>query len=245
MIAISPSLSPHMFFSWLLDRLYPPCCLGCEALLDSQLPPLCTHYWGRLPFSVEEMSNEKEVSTRLGGYLPLVRGAALFPFIKGSYVQRIVHKIKYTNRSRAAYQLGVFLGYQWRYFPETHTIDKVISVPLHPRRQSLRGYNQSQCIAEGISKALGIPSYSKALHRIQATAPQKGKTTDQRWRNVTNVFTLCTTSSWAGSHVLLVDDVLTTGATLTACAQALVAQGVTKVSVAVLSVALSNDSISL
>lgn len=157
----------------------------------------------------------------LAGRLPVKNATCLFEFEKQGRVQRLLHALKYEDQQA----LGEFMGKQLyesiansSFFED---IDVIVPVPLHPNKIKQRGYNQSACFAKGISDASGIPVNTSILMRTGETSTQTKKKKFERWENVGSVFTLTDHSILQNKHVLLVDDVITTGATIEGCWQAL------------------------
>lgn len=159
---------------------------------------------------------------------PIVRGMALLAFEPKGLSGILIHEIKYNHRKDLARALGRLMGQQWMERGLLEGIDVIVPVPLHWRRRWSRGYNQSNEIAKGMSAVSGIPVRSKAIKRRRNNRSQTKMKRENRWGNVTGLFALVegkAATSLAGKHVLLVDDVITTGATLTALG-ALIADGV-------------------
>lgn len=157
---------------------------------------------------------------------------SLLYFKKGARVQNIIHSLKYKGRKDLGIKLGIMIAERLLMSAGYAGIDLIIPVPLHRTRESLRGYNQSLCIAKGISKTLNVPVNSISLLRKKATASQTKKGRYKRFENMQCVFSVAHSEALKGKHILLVDDVITTGATLEACGIALFEAGIEKLSVA-------------
>ncbi|MGB0356695.1 MAG: ComF family protein [Cytophagales bacterium] len=223
------------FFHPLLALLFPPCCLACDEPLCYGEKTLCTFCFSSLPQGLTPWDARYGISARLWGGMHLVQATALFPFQKGSPVQRLIYKIKYKNQYRAAAHIGAYYGNLLK-ATMPQPVDGIIPVPLHSARMRKRGYNQSEWLAKGISKATGWPCYQDWLVRKVNTSTQTNKTRLERSQNVSNAFQLASAVDPVGKHLLLVDDLVTTGATLKACAHAFGAYH-TRISVAVLGMA--------
>jgi ComF family protein len=151
-------------------------------------------------------------------------------FKKGNSVQQILHEIKYKNNIELAQFIGTYYGSILK--NERLHWDAVAAIPLHKSKLKKRGYNQSGFIAAGLAQALGIEDISSELLRLKATETQTRKHRFERWENVEEVFALREPTVFEGKHILLVDDVITTGATLEACGKIILQAPGTKLSVA-------------
>ena len=216
----------------LLDLIYPPRCLGCEARTESPELPLC----GRCLQSMERAPT-MGVAARLDR-LPVGRGAlrhafALWVFDKGGTLQAVQHAFKYQNRPRYGVSLGQLMGEAYEdAYPSP---DGVVPVPLHRTRKLERGYNQSRMLGQGLADSLDVPLRASLLDRPRPTRSQTNLSRQARWQNVRDAF--AATDAAADEHWLLVDDVLTTGSTAVAAAQALHDAGAEAVSFAALALA--------
>jgi ComF family protein len=155
---------------------------------------------------------------------------AWYYFQKGGSVQKIIHELKYNNRKNIGYDLGYLIGTALQN-SGFNKIDLIIPVPLHKIQYSKRGYNQSETIALGLSRGLDKPVDTKTLYRTVDNPTQTNKHRYQRWYNVKGVFALNNTENIQNKHILLVDDVITTGATIEACVTTLMKANNVKVSV--------------
>jgi ComF family protein len=158
---------------------------------------------------------------------------SLFNYQKGNQVQDVLSLIKYQQKTRFAQFLGAKLAEQ---IPKQVQFDFIIPVPLHPKKKKLRGFNQSALIAKGIQERINVPVNERILKRVAHNPSQTTVTKYERWENVKDIFKLIKPSRIEGRHVLLVDDVLTTGATIEACLKQLLTVDGCSVSVATLAV---------
>jgi len=181
---------------------------------------------------------ENEFTQRLWGRLPLVSGAAFLYFTRKSAVQRTLHELKYRNNPEVGRRLGVEFGRKLREVEQYRTVDVIIPVPLHPDKQRSRGYNQSTVFAQGIAESLNVPVLESALRRREFTSTQTRKKRMERHTNVSQVFEVAHTAKLEGKHILLVDDVLTTGATLEGCGSALLSVPSVRLSCATVAIAV-------
>ena len=164
--------------------------------------------------------------------MPFNAVMAEFFFSKTGKVQHLVHGLKYHGCRENGVFLGQEIGKSLLQAADYQGIDYIIPIPLHPKKEKIRGYNQSHVIAEGISEIINIPIAEKCLVRRVFTDTQTRKTRDERWENVKDIFELKNAEKLQNKHVLLVDDVLTTGATLMSAGKALMQVEGIKISVA-------------
>ena len=147
--------------------------------------------------------------------------------------------MKYGGRKDLGEVMGRFMAAELSATGFFSDVDVIVPVPLHPRKQKMRGYNQSECIARGVSAVTGIPVDTASVARMRHTETQTRKSSYERWENVDGIFCLRRADAFARKHVLIIDDVLTTGATTTACADALKEVEGVRISVLTLAVAAS------
>ncbi len=201
-----------------LGLIYPPLCLGCDDRLPDPEPavPLCDACLRSIPRADADL-----LADRLGDFPDGPAGFdhafALWLFDEGTTLQRVQHAVKYHNRPTLGVRLGRWVGEGLREqaFPAP---DLVVPVPLHRVRELERGYNQSERLARGIADVLGAEVGDGLLVRQRATRSQTTLDKKARWRNVAEAFALRDPAAVAGRRVLLVDDVITTGATVVAAA---------------------------
>lgn len=209
----------------LRDLAYPPVCLGCGQRAGGAWSPLCTACRRRL-----EPADRAAIAAELSALPEPVVFASVrvcWVFDKGGPLQAVQHALKYGNRPRYGHLLGHDLARLWRGAPALP--DLVVPLPLHRLRRLERGYNQSEALAEGMAAALGLVCRPDLLVRHRPTRSQTRLSTPQRWRNVARAFVAPCPTALAGRSVALVDDVITTGATLSAAAAALFDAGAAEV----------------
>lgn len=204
-----------------MGLLYPGLCCTCRAVLLYGEKYLCTHCRVSLPKTGFELYRDNRLSQLFWGRMYIETGAALFYFEKGDRVQDLIHRFKYRGDKELGLYLAYCLGQHLRSSPLYDGIDLVLPVPLHPLRMRKRGFNQSAIIADGIARALELPSPSGLLVRKQETSTQTRKSRYKRWENVSRAFSTPHPALLENKRVLLVDDVITTGSTLEACGQQL------------------------
>ncbi len=202
---------------------FPDSCAGCNTSLLGTEEILCTRCLATLPKTSQcKNPSGNPVWQRLLGRVSLQHAYAYLYFTKGGMVQNMLHKLKYHNRKDIGQKLGEVLAEELLHTGIDLNYNMIVPVPLHQTRLRKRGYNQSTCFAEGLSQGLGIPVREDIMERITATNTQTRKSRIKRWENVNEVFRLRAAHEVKEQHILLVDDVITTGATIEACARELV-----------------------
>lgn len=215
----------------IIRLFYPAICPGCGQPLLKNENVLCLGCEIKLPRTGFLIHPENPVEKIFWGRLPLNHASAFLYFRKSGLAQNLMHRLKYKNHRELGIRLGYMAGIEYRDVLKTMAIDALTVVPLHSKKLKTRGYNQSQLVAEGFSLATGIPLLTGVLVRQHASETQTKKKRYERWENIENLFDVADTGSVAGKHILLIDDVITTGATIEACGKALVAVPDTRLSV--------------
>ena len=226
-----------MFIAWfndLLSLLFPRICQGCGCQLKRQEEVLCLMCRAKLPRTGFSKHEDNPVAEVFWGRANLISATSFLFFNKGGSVQHLIHLLKYKNKKETGVYLGQLFGYELKESPLFNNIDVIIPVPLHPRKEKMRGYNQSYCIASGMGLSMEKPVEKDNLVRVVHTTSQTKKSRYDRWVNVKDIFQVRDPEAVRNKHILLVDDVLTTGATLEASATVLLAVDDVKVSVATL-----------
>jgi ComF family protein len=211
---------------------FPNYCLGCRDGLVHGEEILCTTCLGELPRLDYYATDDNPITNRFVMRLPIKHGWALLKFQKSGIVQNLLHELKYNNHPEIGIKLGKILAANALQYGFGNEFDLLIPVPLHKSRLRTRGYNQSGMIAKGISEVLNAPYDDSCMIRLAATKTQTKKSKIDRWENVSEVFQVNTPNRIAGKRILLVDDVITTGATLEACAHRLLEAGASELSIA-------------
>ncbi len=214
-----------------ISLFFPRYCLACSNSLVGNEETLCTRCIVHLPKTRYDME-DNPVKDRLAGRLPLVYGVAFLKLKKGGVVQKMLHQLKYKHHPEIGVKLGKVFGHELKNCGFSEAFDLIIPVPLHASRMRKRGYNQSAKFAEGLGYVLNIPWDESISVRRRSTKTQTNKSKLDRWENVRDVFAVAQSDQILGKRILLVDDVITTGATLEACGMHLVNSGCAQLSVA-------------
>jgi ComF family protein len=222
-----------------ISLFFPHLCYACDDALRKNEDVLCSICLNTLPKTDFHLKEDNLVAKIFWGRANIHAATAYYYFHKGDKVQHLIHQLKY----KGARKVGIFIGEQMGYELKNNTpfssVDIIVPVPLHPKKEKKRGYNQSAMFGLGLSKGLHKPMNTKILHRRKFTETQTRKTRSERWENVESVFSVQTPEVYAGKHILLVDDVITTGSTLEACIHALETIPNVKISIAALATAMS------
>ena len=209
------------FFEDFLNLIYPRTCAACGNTLFRHEEVLCSHCIIHLPKTFYHSDEENPLFMLFWGKIPLEMIAAFYFYNKGSKVQNLIHQLKYKNRPDIGIYLGKRYGNYLKKSAQFFSIDLIIPVPLHRKKMKTRGYNQAEMFAQGLSATMGIPNITTILVRSSATETQTKKSKEERWENVKGKFAIENKELLKGKHILLVDDVITTGSTMEACAQTL------------------------
>lgn len=222
-----------------LSLFYPRTCQACENSLYKGEEILCTHCRYHLPKTGFHIQEDNPVIRHFWGKVNLNAAASYYYFNKGQKVQKLIHRLKYKGQKEIGLKVGELYGGELLKSPLFSNVDLIVPVPLHKSRLRTRGYNQSDFFAKGLSAAMNIPVETKLVKRNKKTETQTRKNRFSRWQNVSEVFSTDKKQNIEGKHLLLVDDVITTGSTLAACAETLLQNKNTKVSVASIAYAYS------
>ncbi|QDA60094.1 ComF family protein [Hymenobacter jejuensis] len=221
-------------FADFVSLIFPRVCLACEEALRRGEQHICTNCRVELPYTGYHTlaPAQNPLARRFWGKVPLRYTLSYLKFLRRGRVQHLLHQLKYKGQQEVGQVLGQWYGAELAAQGFAAEFDLIVPVPLHPRKLAQRGYNQADSFAEGLASALSAPWSAHALRRTAHTKSQTQKNRVERWQNVANVFEVTESSAIAGKRILVVDDVLTTGATLEACAAVLLAAGAQEVSIA-------------
>ena len=216
---------------------YPHLCIGCgsDLLPDNEL--LCLRCIHDLPHTEFEKYPNNPIERIFIGRVPIVAATCGFYFSKGELIQNLIHELKYKGNKDAGIYLSELMGNQMMKSERFKNIDYLIPLPQFAEKENKRGFNQADIVCLGLSNTMNIPTLTKNVVRNRFTETQTKKHRTERWENVFESFKVNEESVLKNKHILLVDDVITTGATLDACAQVINKIEGIKISIATLAFA--------
>lgn len=226
---------PALFY--LKELLFPRLCVSCGNRLIEQENWICLHCLHHIPRTNFHKHRDNKVAQLFYGRVEIENATSFYYFSKGSIYQSLLHNLKYKGMKEIGQEIGKHFAIDLMQSPDFIDIDIVCPVPLHPEKEKKRGYNQSWWIALGIAQQMQKELSDKNLKRVVATETQTRKNRFERWQNVEGIFELINPEAFTGKHILLVDDVITTGSTLEACASEIISKTNAKVSIATLATA--------
>lgn len=221
-----------------LSLLFPRVCYGCGNHLLRNEEIICTECRVLIPQTAYHTQPLNPVEQLFWGRCRIEKAAAFSYYTKGSRIRKLIHALKYKGIKEVGTELGVIYGIALKNSGFTDEIDFIIPVPLHPSKERKRGFNQSSVICEGISAATGLKVDINSLVRPVKTQTQTKRSRYERWTNVEGIFTVPDTEKIKGKHILLVDDVITTGSTIEACVNELAKVEEVRISVVALAYAV-------
>ncbi len=224
------------YFDWLNEVgkiLFPNNCCGCYSPLNNQEDTICISCLAKLPRTNYHRLKSNPVFKKFTGRLPVVQATSFLYFKKGNLAQVLLHKLKYDKRKDIGERLGGLFAKDL--LKDGFVLpDVILPLPLHSEKEKLRGFNQSLCIANGLEKWMEVPVGAKVVERTVANPTQTKKSRYDRWKNVEEIFAVSEPAAILGKHVMVVDDVITTGSTLESCGRKLLESGARAVSIATL-----------
>ena len=218
----------------LFNLFFPHVCAGCGNDALSRQSFLCFRCLEDMPETHFHAHIDNPVEKMFWGRLALHSATSHFYFSKGSLMQQVLHQFKYKGNKELGEQLGKLMGIQLQEAGRFNDIEALVPLPLFPSRERRRGYNQAAVICSGMAEIMKIPVLKNVIVRTHFTETQTKKSRIERWQNIEGRFELRRADAIANKHVMLVDDVVTTGATLEACGSELMKAGCTHVSIATL-----------
>ena len=221
-----------------ISLLFPRLCYGCGNQLLRNEALICTECYVIIPRTNYHLNLDNPVAQLFWGRCLLEKAAAFSFYTIGSRIRNLIHNLKYSGIKEIGIELGRIYSLSLNATDFFNGMDLIIPVPLHPSKKRKRGFNQSDCISLGISEITGLPVDTESLRRITLTSTQTKKTRYERWTNVEGIFRVSDPELLKGKHILLVDDVITTGSTIESCANEILKIEDTKVSVIALAFAV-------
>lgn len=203
-----------------LDLIFPRCCEACDQSLVGNEKVICTTCILSLPRIDKNSVFVSAVQNKFAAWPEVKSAQSYLLFTKRGKVQKLLHALKYKGNREVGTFLGQMFGYELMEGNSLPDADLMVCVPLHPKKMKIRSYNQSELLAEALSMATGISYNNSVLSRNKFTVTQTGKSKTERYGNMLGVFEV--KENITGQKIILVDDVLTTGATLGACVEALI-----------------------
>ncbi len=220
-----------------LNLFYPEVCQICDSILVKNEHVICINCMHELPITNFHLDNENPVTKVFHGRVKVENATALLLFQKKGAVQKLIHNLKYKGQQKIGNFLGKWMGEELINSDGYSEIDAVIPVPLHPRKLRSRGFNQVEDFGKEIASALQVPYLDNVLLKRSFSGSQTIKSRFARWGNIEESFVLANPGLIHKKHLLLVDDLITTGSTLEACATVLKEAGDVKISVATMAFA--------
>jgi ComF family protein len=208
-------------FAYILDLIYPNLCLSCGKDLPKDIEHICLSCRLSLPISDSIDVKGNSFEKLFLGRVEVLAACYFLVFEKNNITQSLIHNLKYKGQKELGVTLGKLCALYWQNKSFFKNIDVVVPIPIHKKKKEIRGYNQSEYLAKGISEVLGLQLDSNSLIKEVHTSSQTRKKRWERWQNVESTFRVSDGTSFTNKNILLVDDVVTTGATLEASVQAL------------------------
>ena len=225
------------FFIEIANIFYPNTCQGCSVVLTTNENTICTNCLYELPLTKYLKNNDNAIEKKFYGRIKIEKATSLLFYHKKGIVKELIHNLKYRGQEKIGSFLGNWLGREIKKYGFYNDIDYIIPVPLHKKRLKERGYNQVTKFGEQLAYHLNKPLKENLLLRKSANFTQTKKSRIDRWKNVKEIFSVSNISALENKHILLIDDIITTGATLESCANVLLKAKNIRISIAVMAVA--------
>lgn len=221
-----------------IELIFPRHCFVCGNILSRTEQYICMNCSIGLPLIEEE--KRAEIEKLFWGIIPIEQATSYIYYRKGSPYNKLLHQLKYNNKPQVGIHLAINAATDIKPSGFFKEIDIIVPMPLSKKKLKERGYNQCDYIAEGLSQVTGIPVVKNCVIRTKANETQTHKTREERWKNVEGIFAITKPEILKNRHILLIDDVLTTGATIANCAKAIHETGC---KISIFTIAYSNYSI--
>jgi len=221
-----------------ISLLYPRLCYACGNHLLRNEKLICIECYVLIPRTNYHLAEENPVAQLFWGRCLIEKAAAFSFYNKGSRIRNLIHSLKYKGIQEVGFELGRIYGLTLKSSGFTKDIDLIIPVPLHPSKKRRRGFNQCDLISSGLSEVTGLPVDTDSLIRITVSDTQTKRSRYERWTNVEGIFMVTEPGNLRGRHILLIDDVITTGSTIESCTNELLKVEGVRVSVVALAYAV-------
>ena len=225
------------FFNSFTQLLFPNLCICCKGYLSNQERLICDMCNYNLPLYEFNSLKDNDLRKKFWGTLPIQECLAYLSFKQNNEVQKVMHELKYNGNKEICFAMGLTLGRLILSFDKLDDIDFIIPIPLHKKREDQRGFNQAEVIANGVSNIIKAPVLNNVVVRVINNKSQTNRNRLDRSINTDNIFKVMDLKPLEGKHILLLDDVITTGATMISCGNSLLRVKDLKLSVAGLAVA--------
>jgi ComF family protein len=209
------------FINDFVSLFFPKTCVVCGSSLFKNEAVICSRCFLRLPETNFHKYKENEVTQVFWGRIPLEAGTSLYYYKKGGSVQHLLHQFKYKGHREIGNYVGKYYGSHLKESPHFQSVDVIIPIPLHQKKLKTRGFNQAEQFATGLGQSMGVEVDAGNVIRNVETSTQTRKGRYKRWENVSEIFSVTQPFKLENKYILLVDDVITTGATMEACLQTL------------------------
>jgi ComF family protein len=226
-------ISLHEIKDSFLHLLFPHICDGCGSDMLGKESTLCMRCMEAMPETNFELHADNPVEKKFWGRLPLLQATAQYYFTRESLMQHLMHQFKYKRNRELGFQLGKMMGESVKRSGR-FVVDALVPLPLFPAKEKRRGYNQATILCEGMAESLQVQVLKEVVIRSQHTDTQTKKGRIERWQNMEGKFILVKPEAISDKNVLLIDDVVTTGATLEACGAELLKAENVRLSIAAL-----------
>ena len=226
-------------FNSILNLFFPKVCAGCRKLLFSNENVLCTNCRHEMPLTQYHLDTNNEAVKKFYGKIEIEYASAFVYFNKKGIVQELIHNLKYKGQQEIGAVLGIWYVEDLKELKLENSFDVIIPVPLHKRKFRERGYNQVTAFGKALAEGLDIQYDETVLYRKKYSKTQSKKNLLGRSENIENIFDVISTEKHQNKHLLLVDDVLTTGATLEACSRALLK--IPNIKISIVCMAMANS----
>ena len=221
----------------------PRTCLACGRVLLEKEGCICLSCRYNIPLTGFAKRRDNPIKSLFDNMIPVEAATAMFWYVNGTDWQHLVHNFKYHGRWFFAQKMGEWLGEELQDSGNFGDVDVIVPIPLHYRRRVRRGYNQSEQLALGVARKMGVKCDFRAVRRKVYNDSQTQKSRKERWDNVEQIFEVRSAERLRGRHVLLIDDVLTTGATMISCAESILKACDGEVRISIASLAVSRRTV--